>query len=58
MKIVYENKQQIVTHDTGIIDIFTKQDIEKTKNSFQERMVSLSGQVAELDQQISKIEIS
>jgi hypothetical protein len=56
MNITYENKQQIIKHESGHRDIYTKKDLIDTKNSFQEQVDKLSDQVKQIDSQILELD--
>jgi len=56
MIITFKNKQMIVTHESGVIDRFTKADVERWKQAEQEQAAAHSNNIIWFDFQIAQIE--
>jgi hypothetical protein len=52
MIITYENGKQRITHPTGVISEYTKEDIEKRKADLLDQKKSIEEQIAEADADI------
>ncbi len=58
MNIEYENGQQVVTHPSGHVDRYTKQDLVDFKDRLSRKTVRLNSGIIAIDLMIAEVENS
>ena len=55
MKIEFKDGKKIITHPSGVVSEYTKEQLEAYREELKKQKAELDGQISQIDKDISKL---